>query len=135
MLSAFQIALFFDHQCLWKLSINLLDFLHGDRHQRKIAYEIATVGWVWSAVLLLNQITRFFYHQYLWNELISQNFLHGDNHYGKVACETAHLLGVASCASHPIRLQDSLIINICQKNQQILVFFLSSHQIEGLFDH
>ena len=27
-----QIAVFFDHQFLWKESINILDFLHGDNH-------------------------------------------------------------------------------------------------------
>ena len=30
---------------------------------------------------------------------------------------------MASCASHPIRFQDSLIINICGMNKVILVFF------------
>ena len=32
MLSVNQIAVFFDHQYVWKGSIDLLDFLHGDNH-------------------------------------------------------------------------------------------------------
>ena len=32
MLLANQIAVFFDHQFLWKESINILDFLHGDNY-------------------------------------------------------------------------------------------------------
>ena len=38
-------------------------------------------------------------------------------------------LSLPSCASYPIRLQDSLIINICVENQVILVFlFEDNHQ-------
>lgn len=31
------IAVFFNHQYLWKESINTLDFLHGAGHQAKVA--------------------------------------------------------------------------------------------------
>ena len=51
MLSANQIAVFFDHQYLWKESIDLLVFLHGDNHQRKIASETTTLDVIWAIVL------------------------------------------------------------------------------------
>ena len=39
MLSSNQIARLFDDQYLWKERINILDFLHGDTHHRKVATE------------------------------------------------------------------------------------------------
>ena len=50
--SAIQIAGFFDHQYLWKKSINIFDFLYRDNHQRKVAPETTTFDWVWPAVPL-----------------------------------------------------------------------------------
>ena len=55
----------FDHQYLWKESVNILDFLLGDNHQRKEASKTTTFGQVWLVVLLSNQIPGFFGHQYL----------------------------------------------------------------------
>ena len=46
MLSASQIAVFFDHQYLWKESSDVLNFLHVDKYHRKVAYEATTFGWV-----------------------------------------------------------------------------------------
>ena len=43
MLSSNQIARLFDDQYLWKEWINILDFLHGDTHHRKVATE--KFGW------------------------------------------------------------------------------------------
>ena len=37
MFSTNHIAVFFNHQYLWKESINTLDFLHGASHQAKVA--------------------------------------------------------------------------------------------------
>ena len=36
-LSFNQIAGFFNHQCFWKKLMDLLDFLHGNNHQGKVA--------------------------------------------------------------------------------------------------
>ena len=106
--------------------------------------------------LFSNQIAGLFDHQYLSKE--SSDIL--------VFCMVLvikgrqdYWLGVVSCVSHPIILDDSLIINISEKSQIIyqLVFHgdshrakvasetftlvgygqycLSSNQIAGLFDH
>ena len=53
-----QISGFFDHQCLWKKLINLLDFLHGDNHQRKVTSETATFDWVGPDVPLIQSVYR-----------------------------------------------------------------------------
>ena len=45
MFSASLIVVFFDHQYLWKESINILDFLHGD-NKKKMASETTTFGWI-----------------------------------------------------------------------------------------
>ena len=47
MLASNQIAGFSHHQYLWKESINILEFLHGGSHQRKVASGIATFGLMW----------------------------------------------------------------------------------------
>ena len=39
-----QIAGFFDHQYLWKETINALDFLHINSYQRKIVSQGTSVG-------------------------------------------------------------------------------------------
>ena len=70
------------------------------------------------------QIEGFFDFQQLWKEWINLIiFLQGDNHQRKVACQTISWLGVASYASHPIRLRDCLINSICEENQVNLGFF------------
>ena len=110
--------------------------------------------------LLSNQIVGFFDHQYLWKEssdilvFCMELVIKGRQHLRLT------ILGVASCASHsirlqdsdhqyickestnlfdflhlldrcagyifqPIRLQDFLIINICGKNQVILVWIFT----------
>ena len=40
MLATNEIAGFFDHQYFWKKSINILDFVHEDNHQRKTAFQM-----------------------------------------------------------------------------------------------
>ena len=42
-----QIVGLFNHQYLWKETINFLDFLRGDSYQRKIASEATVVDWMW----------------------------------------------------------------------------------------
>ena len=41
------IAGFFDHQYLSKETISVLDILHRDSCQKKIAFKKTTIGWVW----------------------------------------------------------------------------------------
>ena len=66
---------------------------------------------LWPKILLINHPEGLFDHQYPWNQLTDVlDFLHKDYPFW---------LGVASCASNLIRLQDSLIINISAKNQFI----------------
>ena len=50
MLSTNQIAIFFDHQYIRMQSSDILDFLHGENHQRNISSETTTSGWVWPVV-------------------------------------------------------------------------------------
>ena len=51
MLATNQIAVFFNHQCPLKESINTLYFSHGDNdHQGKVASKNTTFGWVWPVV-------------------------------------------------------------------------------------
>ena len=99
MLSANQVAVFFDHQYLWKESIDPTDFLHGNNHQRKISSETITFGWVWPFVFLVQSDCRILLIISISgrNQQISfcmeiiikgRAFLHADNHKGKVACET-----------------------------------------------
>ena len=42
MLSSSQIAVFFDHQYLWKQYINIFDFLRRNIHKEQIACDVAT---------------------------------------------------------------------------------------------
>ena len=58
MLSPNQIALFIDHQYLWKESVNLLDFLHRDNPQRKVTCETTSFGWVCPVVPLIQSACR-----------------------------------------------------------------------------
>ena len=53
MLSTNQIAASFDHQYLWKKSIDIFDLLHGDNHQEKVGSETTPFGWVWPVVHLV----------------------------------------------------------------------------------
>ena len=70
MLSTNQITVFFDRQYLWKESIDILYFLHGNNHQGNLASETTTFGWVWPVVPLIQSDCRFFDHQFLWKESI-----------------------------------------------------------------
>ena len=49
-----QIVGLFNHQYLWKETINFLDFLRGDI-ERKIASEATVFGWMWPDMLNHNQ--------------------------------------------------------------------------------
>ena len=72
--------------------------------------------------LLSNQTAGLFDYQYLWKESTDIfDFLHGDNDQGKVGSKaTVFWLGMASCASRPIRLEDFLIIiSVSGKNQVV----------------
>ena len=51
-----QIAGFFDHQYLWKETINALDFLHINSYQRKIVSQGTSVGWMWPGVSSHSQV-------------------------------------------------------------------------------
>ena len=53
MLSTSQIAGFFDQRYLWKESINIIDFLHGENHQWNAASEATTIGWMLPDVPLI----------------------------------------------------------------------------------
>ena len=53
-----QNAVFFDHQYLWKYSIDTLDFLHGDNHKQKEGFEITTFGRMWPVVPLIQSDCR-----------------------------------------------------------------------------
>ena len=84
-----QIAGFFDDQYLWKLSIDSLDFLQGNKHHCKKGSETTTFGWVLPVVPLVQTDRGFFDHQYLWKEPINTiDFCNGDSHQGKAGFET-----------------------------------------------
>ena len=55
-----QIAVFFDHQYLWKELINKLDFLLGNNYQGKVEPEFTTFGLVCSVVPLVESDYRIF---------------------------------------------------------------------------
>ena len=61
-----QIVGFFVYQYIWKGLIIMLNFLHGDNHQEKLASEATTFSWMW---LLTNQIAGFCDQYYLWKKL------------------------------------------------------------------
>ena len=109
MLSANQIEAFFNHQYLRKESSDLLDFLHGNNHHRKVAYEATTFGWVCPVLLRASQVPAFFDHQYLWKQLIAiLDFFHRDNHHRKVAYEAATFAWV--CPALPRSWADCCIL-------------------------
>ena len=58
MISTSQIAVFFDHQYLWKESIDLLNFVHGHSHQVKVASGITSCDSLWSVVPLVQSDCR-----------------------------------------------------------------------------
>ena len=82
-LSPNEIAGFFNHQFFWKKLIDVLVFLRGVIHQRKLVPETATFGWVWAG-LLSNQIAGFFDQKYHWKEPINifDFFFMENNHQG-----------------------------------------------------
>ena len=90
MLSANQIAVFFDHQYLWKELSDILVIFHGVRPQAKAASE-KVVAW--------SDVVRFAFHAIRLhvsliinilgeNQLISYFFMHAVSHQVKVASET-----------------------------------------------
>ena len=48
----------------------MFNFLHGDNHQEKEAFNTTTFGWCGQVCLGANQIPGFFDHQHLWKEII-----------------------------------------------------------------
>ena len=64
MFSTNLIALFFDHQHLWKESIHTFDFLQVDNHKGKVGSE-TTIDTTDPLRLSFNQIAGFFDRQYL----------------------------------------------------------------------
>ena len=80
---------------------------------------------LWTKLLSANQIAVFFDLQCLWKDTyLSYFLLYGDNHQTKLAFDTAKFyLGVANCASCPIRMQYSLIINISGESHSIYQIF------------
>ena len=104
---------FFYHKCLWKESGDLLDFLQGDNHQRKVASGTICFDWVWPVVPLVQLHFRI-----LWaisQEEISQYagfFAWRQSSKKGSIWDYLFWLGVVSCASCPISLQISLIISI-----------------------
>ena len=121
----FLIATFFITQAgTTAASSSILFYWHGVSHEGKPASEAITFSWMWPVVPHIQSDSRI-----LWSSISlegidqSHRLFAGDNHQEKVACETTSGLVVAIHASFSIRLSDSLIINICGKNQVILVFF------------
>ena len=93
-----QVPRFFDHHYPWKEStdiwylftINLIivDFLHENSHQGKVAFETINCSWMWQGASFANQIVGFFDYQNLWKEsIVILIFLQRDNNQGKVAFE------------------------------------------------
>ena len=66
MLSTNKIAILCDHQSLRKESIDNLDFLYGDNHEMRVAFEATTTfGWVFLVLPLVQSYVGFFDHEYL----------------------------------------------------------------------
>ena len=83
---------------------------------------------LWLKMLSTNQIAVFFDHQYLWKESINiLDFLFWDNNQGKIGLRLLVLFGRGQLGPCPVRLQDSLIINITGRNQTITLH-KDSHQ-------
>ena len=67
--SQLMLAILFDHQYLWKESIDNLDFSYGDNHEGKVAFEATTTfGWVLLVPSLVQSYVGFFDHEYLWKK-------------------------------------------------------------------
>ena len=118
MLSTNQFAVFFDHQCLGNGSAYLLDFLHGDNHQEKVASETNTLDLVWSFCLRSNHIAGFFDHQYVWKGSTDVlNFLHVVRHKAKGASDTTTFDCVWLVCFVANQIAGFFIISISRKNQ------------------
>ena len=74
-LSSNQVAQFFEYQCLWSKWVDILDFLDGDNHQEKVAYESTSFGQVQPVVLFIQPDSRILY-QYLWKESSDLNYFY-----------------------------------------------------------
>lgn len=85
--SSNQIVGFFDHQYLWKESLDILVFCI--EVIIKLASEATTfVVGCGQFCFLSSKILGFFDYQYFFKELIILDFLRGDNHTGNLALET-----------------------------------------------
>ena len=85
-----QIAGFFDHQYLWKESMNTKDFLLGGNQQLKEGWGyhfcLGLANCVYHSNRLQNSLII---NISAWNQLILHFFIHGDNHQRKEGSETA----------------------------------------------
>ena len=109
-----QIAVLFDQLDLWKESVGILDFSREDNHQGKMPSEVTTFGEVWSLLYLIQSDCRILCPSISLVK-VNDGFLHGDSNQGKEDVRLPLLVGC--CASCPVILQDSLIINISLRNE------------------
>ena len=122
MLSFNQIAVFLYHQYLWN---ELVDTLHKDNQQGKAAYEASIYGWV-RLVVSRTQLDCciFWWSIYLeWLKWYLSLSAWSRSSREDSIWDYYFRLGVASCSSPPIRLQDSLLVSISGKSQMITYFF------------
>lgn len=93
--SSNQIVGFFDHQYLWKESLDILVFCI--EVIIKLASEATTfVVGCGQFCFLSSKILGFFDNQYFFEELIILDFLRGDNHKGNLALETTFWVLICS---------------------------------------
>ena len=145
MLSTNQIVISSHHQYIWKESINTWDFLHGDNYQGKLGSETTTFGCMWPVKLLIQEdfrTRRFLLKECINIYFVTQCLLVAIQPCTEwipvkkiilIFCTDLSRLGstskyqfwlsVASCVSHPIRLQDSLVSNITGKNWSVSFVF------------
>ena len=104
-----QIAGFFDHQYLWKESMNTKDFLLGGNQQLKEGWGyhfcLGLANCVYHSNRLQNSLII---NISAWNQLILYFFIHGDNHQRKEGSETASFSWVLPVV--PLVQSDSRIL-------------------------
>ena len=105
-----------------------LIFLHGVSYQGELESDSITLVAFGQKCLVSNQIVGFF-DQYIWKESIVILYFF---HMRIIIKGIIHFwLDVISCASRPIRLQDSLINKISIRNHNILDFLHGDvHQVK-----
>lgn len=103
---------FFDDYFPWKISINILNVLHGDSHQRKVASQTTTFGWLWPCVKMQDSLTiNIFGRNLLTSQIMQMEMVIKKSQSVRLSL----CLGmVASCS---IKLQGYLIINKSGRNQ------------------